>query len=275
MSDKYPPESGRRRFVKGVVGSASLAGVGTVGASSVDLLTSPTGAGGGPTTFMGIENTAGPAPRAMPMLPIEIDDEGYLKGRYPDTKEVTKQGRTVTIAEEELGGVTYSIEWFQYCGVQGYQGLQPSYDGDNYLRYGSDAPYTWQQEEVSPGDRANIRDFANYETWGNEYGEDGLGKPATLTWRSDGTENTIPVQVLRSTLVQQAVDEGNQWLEAATSRGVMAWLNKCTHFCCVPGFKTATYGNAEDRVYCPCHQSIYNPFSIVEGSFIAFPRPED
>ncbi|PSP66362.1 cytochrome B, partial [Halobacteriales archaeon QS_1_69_70] len=31
MSDKYPSDSGRRRFVKGVVGSAALSGVGVGG----------------------------------------------------------------------------------------------------------------------------------------------------------------------------------------------------------------------------------------------------
>ncbi len=48
-SDKYPADSGRRRFVKGVVGGAALAGVGTTGAAAVNSATSSTGSGGGPT----------------------------------------------------------------------------------------------------------------------------------------------------------------------------------------------------------------------------------
>ncbi|MFB6104890.1 MAG: ubiquinol-cytochrome c reductase iron-sulfur subunit [Halobacteriaceae archaeon] len=281
--DKYPPTSGRRRFVKGVVGSAALTGVGATTAAGVNLTTSPTGTGGGQTVFYGIENTDGPAPRGMPMIPVRIDNEGYLRGYYPEVKEVERRGRTVTVAQEQLGGIEYSANWFQYCGVQGYEGIQPAYKGDNYFRYASGAgTYQWQQEAVSPGQRVNVEDFSDYETWGNGIGRAGIGKPALVTWRSQDTENTIPVQVLRSTLLEDmkasASGAPKQWLDASTQNGFMAWLNKCTHFCCVPGFKaseqSAEFG-AANEVYCPCHQSVYDPFSIVKRSFIAFPRPEE
>jgi Rieske Fe-S protein len=46
----------------------------------------------------------------------------------------------------------------------------------------------------------------------------------------------------------------------------------------VPGFKhiagSAAF-DAENRVYCQCHQSVYDPFSVVSGSFVALPRPEE
>jgi len=32
--------------------------------------------------------------------------------------------------------------------------------------------------------------------------------------------------------------------------------------------------DAEDMIYCPCHQSVYDPFSLVKKSFVALPRPE-
>lgn len=60
--DKYPSESGRRRFVKGVVGSSALSGVGVGGAASISLATQPSGGGGGPTPYAGIEKLGGPAP---------------------------------------------------------------------------------------------------------------------------------------------------------------------------------------------------------------------
>lgn len=282
-SDKYPPTSGRRRFVKGVVGAAALTGVGATTASAVNLATSPTGSGGGQTVFYGIENTDGPAPRAMPQIPVRIDGDGYLRGVYPEVREVERRGETVTVARQQLGGIEYSANWFQYCGVQGYQGVQPDYEGDNYFRYASGAgAYQWQQEEVSAGDRVNIDHFENYETWGNGIGRSGIGKPALVTWRSQDTETTIPVQILRSDLINDMVESASgapsEWLEASTRDGFMAWLNKCTHFCCVPGFKTTAQSaefSAADEVYCPCHQSVYDPFSIVQRSFIAFPRPED
>ena len=56
-----------------------------------------------------------------------------------------------------------------------------------------------------------------------------------------------------------------------------AWLDKCTHFCCVPTFKGTAQSaqfDAENRVYCPCHQSVYDPYSIIGSSYVALPRPE-
>ncbi|MFB6119544.1 MAG: ubiquinol-cytochrome c reductase iron-sulfur subunit [Halobacteriaceae archaeon] len=277
-SDKYPESSGRRQFVKGVVGSATLVGFGSLGAVSVDALTNRAGAGGGTTEFYGIENTDGPAPRAMPQVVIDIDDEGYIKGHYPSVEEQQVGGETIKIAEEDIGGITYGAEWYQYCGVQGYQGISPDYEGDDYFRYASDPPYEWQKQDVEVGDRVHIDDFSNYETWGNSVGADGIGKPAMVTWRSQDTENTIPVQVIRSTRVEEMASQDDEWLSASTQQGVMAWLNKCTHFCCAPGFKSSEqaerFGGA-NKVYCPCHQSIYDPFSVVKSAFVAYPRPED
>ena len=274
--DKYPESSGRRRFVKGVVGSAGMAGVGAGGVATLNSITNPTGAGGGQTTYFGVENTDGPAPRSMPTVPIEIDDEGFIKGVYPDIQEVEQQGQTVQVARMDLGGITYEVDWFQYCGVQEYQGLSPSYEGDNYFRYtGGPSAYEWQP---SSG-RVNVSDFQDYETWTNDIGEAGIGKPALASWRSQNVENSIPIQIIRSSRIEEKIQsesgEAIEWLKAATQDGFMAILNKCTHFCCVPGFRSSAYENADNRIYCPCHQSIYNPFSIVKERFVAYPRPEE
>ena len=277
--DKYPESTGRRRFVKGVVGSASLAGVGTAAAAGINSATAPSGAGGGTTQYMAMENTAGPAPRGMPQIPIEIDSEGYLKGVWPEVKTETQQGREIKIAETEMGGVTYSSEWFQYCGVQTYPGVRPDADQDNYFRYIDNSKFDWQNEEVEGGDKIHVDDFDDYETWGNGIGQDGLGKPAQGTWRSQDVppSGTMPIQVIRSERVEQMAQQ-NDWLAASTEEGFIANLNKCTHFCCVPTFKglagSAT-ANAQDQIYCQCHQSAYDPFNIVQKSFVALPRPED
>jgi site-specific DNA-cytosine methylase len=29
-----------------------------------------------------------------------------------------------------------------------------------------------------------------------------------------------------------------------------------------------------DEIYCQCHQSVYDPFSVIQESFVALPRPE-
>jgi len=279
MSDKYPGESGRRRFVKGVVGSATLASVGTGAAASIEVTTASTGQGGGITQYKAIENTAGPAPRGMPMVPIEIDGDGFIKGVWPDLQTVNEGGQEITVARTDDfkgSGTTYSSAWFQYCGVQTYEGIQPEFESDNYFK-ASTGTYDWQDEVYSKGDRLNIADFADYEEWGNGIGRSGIGKPGIATWRSEGTESTVPVQILRSARIEEMAAE-DPWVDAATDQGVMAWLDKCTHFCCVPAFKA--YGDsgkfgAEDRVYCQCHQSVYDPFSVQSTSFVALPRPDE
>ncbi|KAB1193746.1 ubiquinol-cytochrome c reductase iron-sulfur subunit [Haloferax sp. MBLA0076] len=278
-SDKYPADSGRRRFVKGVVGGAALAGVGTTGAAAINSATVSPGAGGGPTQAYAIENTAGPAPRGMPLIPIEIDGDGFIKGLWPELQTVTQGGVEVQIAQTDDfkgTGVSYSSAWFQYCGVQAYEGLAPDFESDNYFRSDSGG-YDWQQEVYSAGDKLNVNDFDDYETWGNGIGRAGIGKPATGTWRSQDTEDTMPIQILRSNRIEEAAQE-NDFLAAATDQGVVAWLNKCTHFCCVPGYKQAADAakfGGEDGVYCQCHQSVYDPFSIVQTLFTALPRPEE
>lgn len=282
--DKYPAESGRRRFVKGVVGSAALSSVGAGGAAALDVTTGPLGAGGGRTNFFGIENIAGPAPRGMPIIPVEINDAGELRGKKPTKVE--------DLSEEQKkkgfngSGVSYTWPWFQYCGIQSYAGLDPEADQDNFLRASAGA-YDWMGD-VDTGVKLTVDMFENYKTWNNGIGKPGIGKPATATWRSEGPDaQTIPVQVLRSERVAEMVngngpyselsDDVQTFLEGATSQDFLVWLNKCTHFCCVPGFKNsedAARFDAENGVYCQCHQSVYDPFSPVQKDFVALPRPD-
>ena len=278
--DKYPPESGRRRFVKGVVGSASLSAVGTGAAAAVNSATSDPGAGGGPTQFFAVENTDGPAPRGMPQVPVNVTSNGEIEGVWPDNVE---DG----VAQMDLGGVTYQSSWFQYCGVQTYEGVRPEADQSNLFRSAASAPYDWQGD-IDPGAPLTVDMFSDYEEWENGIGKTGLGKPAIGSWRSQDVSpsETIPVQVLRSPRIQQMREnpggydiENVDWFMASTTdEGFVAWLDKCTHFCCVPAFKayegSAKFGG-EDRVYCQCHQSIYNPFSLIQSQFVALPRPEE
>jgi Rieske Fe-S protein len=287
--DKYPTESGRRRFVKGVVGSAALSGVATGGTAAVNMATSAAGAGGGITQYIAIENTAGPAPRGMPMIPLEINSAGEIKGVWPEVQTVERQGRQIQIAEQDVGGVTYSSAWFQYCGVQTYAGTEPGADLDNFFRATpAPAAFEWQQD-VEPGTKLTIDMFDDYETWGNGIGRSGLGKPAAGSWRSQGDGvQTMPIQVLRTPELPKMINgEGKyseippgvrDFLDAATAQNTMAWLDKCTHFCCVPHFKafegSSKFGG-EDAVYCQCHQSVYDPFSPVQKTFTALPRPSE
>ncbi|MEF8785043.1 MAG: ubiquinol-cytochrome c reductase iron-sulfur subunit [Haloarculaceae archaeon] len=281
--DKYPEESGRRRFIKGVVGSATLAGVTAGAGASVNLATSAPGAGGGTVEFVGISLIDGPAPRGMPIIPVEIGSDGTLQGLFPEAEEVQQQGRTVTLAETDVGGTTYSSTWFQYCGVQQYEGTQPGADADDAFLAKPDGTYEWMSE-LSQGDPLTVDNFSDYKEWGNGIGKSGLGKPAMANWRSTEGGRAMPVQVIRSPEVSKMANGEGKYSElpgdvqsyigAATDQDFMAWLDKCTHFCCVPGFKTSDYPGAEDAVYCQCHQSIYDPFSPVKEQFVALPRPD-
>lgn len=275
-SDKYPVESDRRRFVKGVVGSAALAGVGVTSAVSIDTLTSQTGAGGGTTVYRGNELVRGPAPRGMPQIPLEVDDEGYVKGIWPEVEE-SPEGEPV--AEMELGGVTYSTTWFQFCGSQTSPATDPEEDRENYFTYVSATQIDWQNEEVEGGDRVHIDDFDDYEDYDVPIGDAGVGKPALVNWRSEDLSpaDRVPVLLIRSPLVEEAAAD-DEWIEASTDQGFIANQNQCTHYCCVPGFRVlgeARQFDSENMIHCPCHQSVYDPFSITEQQYTALPRPGD
>ncbi|MEM4780927.1 MAG: Rieske 2Fe-2S domain-containing protein, partial [Halalkalicoccus sp.] len=83
--------------------------------------------------------------------------------------------------------------------------------------------------------------------------------------------------VIRSARMEEAAED-DEFLAEATEEGVFAFLNVCTHFCCIPGFKiseTAERAGRGDQVFCQCHQSFYDPFSILEQTFVSFPQPDD
>ena len=274
--DKYPAETGRRRFVSGVVGSAALSAVGVGGAAAADSLTDASGEGGGTTTFVAVENTAGPAPRGMPIIPIEING-GEISGIWPEYDE----DEGVAIARDFGGsGIDYSSAWFQYCGIQSSTGVYPQAEAENTF-LNSPGSFDWQSD-VEQGAPLTVDMFENYESWGNGIGTPGIGKPASAMWRQTD-QGSVPVQIIRSKRIEEMAN-GNtdlpsgvqSFISEATDQGFIAWLNKCTHFCCVPGFKTqegsANFGGA-NGIYCQCHQSVYDPFSPVTTQFVALPRP--
>ncbi|WP_340100989.1 ubiquinol-cytochrome c reductase iron-sulfur subunit [Salinibaculum salinum] len=280
MSDKYPPESGRRRFVKGVVGSSALSAVAASSGMVLNTATSTQGVGGGSVEYVGIRNTDGPAPRGLPIVPLRTTDDGTLEGVWPEVETKTRRdGTEVKVAETEIGGFPYSSKWFQYCGVQTLPGAQPGADADNTLRV--KGGYQWARP-LETGSPVSVDDFDNYEEWGNGVGDDGIGMPLNVTWRNVEEGRALSVELLRSTEVSKMVagegEYGNlpgdvrEFLDAATTEDCIAWLDKCTHFCCTPGFKSSDYPGAENAVYCQCHQSIYDPFTPVKQQFVALPR---
>ncbi|WP_128903790.1 ubiquinol-cytochrome c reductase iron-sulfur subunit [Halorubrum amylolyticum] len=276
QSDKYPAESGRRRFVKGVVGGAALSGVGAMGSATVNTLTTSGGVGGGSTVAMSITQTGGPAPRGLPQIPVEVTDDGYIRGIWPETQTVTQEGQEIEVAQEQLGGRTYSGAWFQYCGVESQENIAPNFESDNLFR-AAPGKYDWQDETYDAGDQIHVDDFDDYAEWGNGIGDDGVGKPASVTWRSEDADADLNAIVIRSPRIEEAA-QNDEWVSASTDQGFIAYLNVCTHFCCIPDYKvleeSARY-DAANGTYCVCHQSTYDPFTLEESLFIARPRPDE
>lgn len=274
MSDKYPIENDRRRFVKGVVGGGSLAGVSAGAMTAIESAVSTPGEGGGQVVYYGVENVAGPADRPLPQVPMTVED-GEVHGVWPGGGDGGNDGDGTP--EMELGGITYTPEWYQYCGVEAAAGLRPGADRDTAFRHvdARATPYDWQAEREA-GTPVRVEDFADYEAY-DDVGESGLGKPAMAEWRTrDDDATTVTVQVVRSPRIEELAAE-SEWLAASTDRGFLAFLTKCTHFCCVPGFKRPTTAGTDgaDRVHCPCHQSEFDLFSIVKATGTVRPRPPD
>jgi len=228
---------------------------------------------------MTIEKTGGPAPRGLPQVPVEVTDDGYIRGIWPETQTITQEGQEIQVAQEQLGGKTYTGAWYQYCGVESQENIEPDYEAEDNLFRAAPGKYDWMDEVYDEGERIHIDDFDDYDEWGNGIGDDGVGKPASVTWRSQNAETALNVNVIIRRRIEEAVENsGDEWLEASTDQGFVAYLNVCTHFCCIPDYKvleeSARY-DAANGVYCVCHQSVYNPFTLEEALFIARPRPDE
>ncbi|MDY6778998.1 MAG: ubiquinol-cytochrome c reductase iron-sulfur subunit, partial [Halobacteria archaeon] len=251
--------------------------VAATGFMSVDLLTQKSGKGGGSIKYNGIEIVDGPAPRGMPQIPVEITSGGEIKGMAPkpsDGKEAPSM---------EIAGFEYKLDWFQYCGVQSYPGVYPSFESNNRFHYNE---REWHSD--MGGEVMTVGDFSNWESYKGDAADAtrGLGKPAWGTWRSQDVDQTMPISIIKTSqdrlLSNAKSDQMKQWIRETCPQGFIAWLNKCTHCCCVPqGFQTSNYDCdspsgkcAADMVYCQCHQSKYDPFSVVREDMIALPRPE-
>lgn len=253
----------RRRFLKGMVGGGATVSLTTTAVVGVETITAKRGGGGGLTEYRGIRNVTGPAPRALPQVPVTVDENGYLRGHWPDASS--------DVPSTTLGGETYSADWFRYCGFENHDGFRPESTQTGYLRAVAEPPYRWQADDFDGGERLRASDFEDYEDWENGIGTDGLGKPAMAQWRSEGSDESFPVQVLRSTRVRELREGGDEWLRASTSQDFIAWAAACTNNCATTAFKgyeESEVFDAGDLVYCPEHQSLFDPFDVVSARYV-------
>lgn len=225
------PDRSRRDFVA----TAAAAGAG-LGAAVYGAVLSGSGWDAGHrrvVTYRGADVVGGPAPRALPLIPAEILGDGTVAGR----------------AEH--------LEWLYYCGMEQLPGLRrDEADGAiRYVRSVDDRVEAWFDDRAGePVRRDHLVQEA--ERTGGFVGAIG-------TWRG-GRQEGVPVVV--AYLGQAAPDD------PAFHRGIGVFSAKCTFLCCVTGLNVAppdlrSAFHAEDRLFCNCHHSRFDPTSIVEDRY--------
>ncbi len=242
----------RRSFVKGMavagVGAAALAGGVGVGVSLAqdpcdELRT---------VEYVGAKKMAGPAPRGLPLLPVTVGDDGVVRGRPS------------LLGEPILG-------WYRYCGHGEAPGLQEGYEGDEVLRYfvpasqlagGADP---WFRDRL--GEPVRFRDLEP-------------GRAAAARWRSEGAEgkDVVTVLLMRVRGGEVALEGVDRRVADALglAQGLVAMVSFCTHFCCVPGYRnpSAGAGGSEGDVFCSCHGSVYDPYTLARYRFVQCTQDE-
>jgi Rieske Fe-S protein len=203
-----------------------------------------------------------PAPYGLPLIPLEITDDGYLRGR-PDA------------AENQL-------KWYKYCSHEQAPGTFPDDDAENVLRYDV------SEDKIAKGFDAwfvdNLDDQMHYSDFPkeppNEDWQEYPGVGAAARWRSEGVdpESKITAIVIRAPKellgfesqvpAPQAEEIRSGWFPEHPDDSediFMACCSFCTHFCCVPDFHTAELAKSSgygETIFCTCHLSRYDPFQI-------------
>jgi len=169
---------------------------------------------------MTIEKTGGPAPRGLPQVPWKSPTTGISAGSGPKRRPSRRRAKRSRSHRSSSAGKTYTGAWYQYCGVESQENIEPDYEAEDNLFRAAPGKYDWMDEVYDEGERIHIDDFDDYDEWGNGIGDDGVGKPASVTWRSQNAETALNVNVIRSSRIEEAVENsGDEWLEASTDQG--------------------------------------------------------
>lgn len=155
-------------------------------------------------------------------------------------------------------GSTEHLEWLWYCGLNQFPGIRPGATDDDTFTFAEPPEGTDAWYGDLAGQAMRRRDFLD------RAGEGPVG--ANGTWRKVGGQ-AIPVIV---------VHLGDRAPAEATD-GFLATSGKCVHLCCVPGYNQSRQRfdhDADDRIYCTCHHSVYDPRVVVERTYLAERPPE-
>lgn len=251
-----PRRLSRRGFVKGCL-LASAAGVAAAGGGGMVAALDLGGGTARRIDYLGATVQAGPAPQGVPLVPLAADGEGRLRGN-PDPPEV---GRAV-------------LDWYRYCGHDASPVLRPEYAGDETLRYSVPKDKLPAIEAyAAEGRRADAGWFlphAGAPARVADFRAVGFGAP--VAWRGEVTATVLKVDPA-SLEVPAALREVVDGFLVPTPDGaaLMAYSNFCKHLCCAPGWhetRLAASFEAEDKLYCSCHHSVYDPLRVQADFFV-------
>ncbi len=263
----------RRSFIKtcvgvGATGAAAAAGAGMLlPLSDVDVEIVP-------ISYPGVQVLEGsPAPYGLPIIPLEITGDGELRG-VPDAFDD-------------------QLQWYRYCGHERTPGALPDWDGDDMIRFhvteerqagGLD---TWYADSIN--DAVRWQDFP--EDTPDPLFDEFPGAGAPFRWRSEGMapERTLtgivlraPAEILEFTgsVPPPQQDDLRQWMPEHPEDPdsvFLACMSRCTHFCCIARFhedSLAVQSGYGDRIFCTCHLSRYDPFTVDAYNRTIFRYPE-
>lgn len=261
----------RRSFVKASLG----AGVLGAGAAAAYGMGKPLALTGGTQAvkveFLGAKRVGGPAPRGLPILPLELDSEGNIIGQIVETD----------------GGLT-NLDWYQYCGHEDAPGLQAEVNfPDNLVRY------FITPDKIAQGFNPWYADLVGNPMNVNDFPDVGFG--AAGNWRSEGQTGAgiitaIVVNVgkdldnVGGTGNKLTFEDADQWADPVRAQveetGLLGFVSFCSHFCCVPGWKEADKSladskNAWDTLFCTCHFSVYDPAVLKVDNFLKIVEIEE
>lgn len=259
----------RRSFIKACAG---VAGAGAAAAAGFGMFrpVSDVGVEIIPISYPGVKVLEGsPAPYGMPLIPLELTSDGALRG-VPD------------VTDDQL-------MWYKYCSHERAPGTFQDFESDNLISYyvteekiekGLDA---WYKGQI--GDTIRVEDFPDEEPSDDFQQFPGVGAP--FEWRSAGVPSEskitgIVIKVPRDEL------EFNGPIPAPEEAFIVehpddpeivfiATCSFCTHFCCVAGFHEAQLALSSghgSRIFCTCHLSRYDPFTIETYNRTVFSFPD-
>ncbi len=256
----------RRRFVKGAMGAATLGVAGAAGFGMFKQIAVPGDTIVSFIDYFGARAMPGsPAPRGLPLIPVRVNDEGFVEG----------------VPEKERNGVMVNyLDRLRYCGYQSAPNLKDPSSGDNVFRYflteekihqAADPEGTWFFLDKI-GDRVRADDFADLD----------YNTGAAVRWRS---EDARPSDIVTMMVLKLDPDrfEGPNAGELEhfmdNDHNLVGLSAICTHFCCVPGYKEArtkaeSFG-AWEMAFCTCHNSRFNPYEITGYNFMLREKVEE